>query len=129
MYFIVFLHNKILTSPLGIVADEAEAEVHFHTTYSHNMMASSSSSFEDSMRPTQDPLDFSAYMDQVSCRQRNSHLFLMSKFVLQAPLTVQSNSPLEMIHQFFVKLGARYVVVTDTEGLCKYPPFAQLFMS
>lgn len=45
----------------------------------------------------------------------------MNKFVLQAPLTVQSNSPLEMIHQFFVKLGARYVVITDTEGLCKLP--------
>lgn len=23
-----------------------------------------------------------------------------------------------MLHQFFVKLGARYVVVTDTDGLC-----------
>ncbi|KAK0484376.1 chloride channel [Armillaria luteobubalina] len=44
-----------------------------------------------------DPLDFSIYMDQ-------------------APLTVQSNSPLEMVHQLFVKLGARYVVVTDVDG-------------
>jgi chloride channel 3/4/5 len=52
---------------LGIVADEAEDEVHFHTTYSHNMVASSVSSLlEGATDPTQDPFDFSAYMDQVS---------------------------------------------------------------
>lgn len=28
------------------------------------------------------------------------------------------NSPLELVHQFFVKLGARYVVVTDADGYC-----------
>lgn len=39
---------------------------------------------------------------------------------IQAPLTVQSNSPLEMVHQLFVKLGARYVVVTDVDGDCKF---------
>ena len=39
---------------------------------------------------------------------------------LQAPLTIQSNSPLELVHQFFVKLGARYVVVTDTDGDCEW---------
>jgi chloride channel 3/4/5 len=32
---------------------------------------------------------------------------------------MQSNSPLELLHQFFVKLGARYVVVTDADGLCE----------
>jgi chloride channel 3/4/5 len=36
----------------------------------------------------------------------------------QAPLTIQSNAPLELVHQLFVKLGARYVIVTDTEGYC-----------
>lgn len=25
-----------------------------------------------------------------------------------------------MLHQFFVKLGARYVVVTDTDGYCMF---------
>jgi chloride channel 3/4/5 len=25
-------------------------------------------------------------------------------------------APLELVHQFFAKLGARYVVVTDPEG-------------
>jgi len=25
---------------------------------------------------------------------------------------------MELLHQFFVKLGARYVVVTDSSGLC-----------
>ena len=47
----------------------------------------------------QDPFDFSCYMDQ-------------------APLTVQDNCPLELVQQFFTKLGARYVVVTDTDGYC-----------
>jgi chloride channel 3/4/5 len=50
-------------------------------------------------QPDIDPFDFSIYMDQ-------------------APLTLQSNSPLEMVHQYFTKLGARYVVVTDTDGFC-----------
>ena len=36
----------------------------------------------------------------------------------QAPLTIQSHAPLELLHQFFVKLGARYVVVTDADGNC-----------
>ena len=48
-----------------------------------------------------DPFDFSPFMDQ-------------------APLTVLSNSPLELVQQFFTKLGARYVVVTDADGYCMY---------
>jgi len=44
-----------------------------------------------------DPFDFSVYMDK-------------------APLTVQTNSPLELVQEFFVKLGARYIVVTDANG-------------
>ncbi|KAF8070501.1 chloride channel [Lyophyllum atratum] len=99
MRMVGYIGASELEHALSLVADEAEDEVHFHTTYSHNMAASSFSSLmEESARPAQDLFDFSDYMDQ-------------------APLTVQSNSPLEMIHQFFVKLGARYVVVTDTEGL------------
>lgn len=38
---------------------------------------------------------------------------------VQAPLTIQSNAPLELVHQFFVKLGARYVIVTDADGDCE----------
>lgn len=25
---------------------------------------------------------------------------------------------MELVHQIFVKLGARYVIITDAEGLC-----------
>ena len=39
-------------------------------------------------------------------------------FLQQAPLTLANNSPMELVHQIFVKLGARYVVITDTDGLC-----------
>lgn len=49
-----------------------------------------------------------------------SSLFLLGvlTMIMKAPLTIQNNSPMEMVHQFFVKLGARYVIVTDTNGLC-----------
>ena len=33
---------------------------------------------------------------------------------------MQSNSPLELVHELFKKLGARYIIVTDTEGLCTF---------
>jgi chloride channel 3/4/5 len=42
----------------------------------------------------------------------------MITFPRQAPLTLANNSPMELLHQIFVKLGARYVVITDTDGLC-----------
>jgi chloride channel 3/4/5 len=38
---------------------------------------------------------------------------------MQAPLTISVNSPLELVQQFFVKLGARYVVITDVNGYCE----------
>lgn len=31
-----------------------------------------------------------------------------------------NNSPMELVHQIFVKLGARYVVITDTDGICMF---------
>jgi chloride channel 3/4/5 len=97
------------------VADHEEEEVHFHTTYSHNLDATSTSSLmEDLANPIQNPFDFSIYMDQVWKPFRR--LTLAHRW--QAPLTIQSNSPLEMVQQFFVKLGARYVIVTDPDGLC-----------
>ncbi|RDB25370.1 H(+)/Cl(-) exchange transporter 5 [Hypsizygus marmoreus] len=98
MRMVGYIGSNELEHALSIVADEAEDEVHFHTTYSHNMAASSISSLSEELGRSKDIFDFSDYMDQ-------------------APLTVQSNSPLEMVHQFFSKLGARYVVVTDTEGI------------
>jgi chloride channel 3/4/5 len=30
-----------------------------------------------------------------------------------------NNSPMEFLHQVFVKLGARYTIVTDADGLCQ----------
>ncbi|KIP06962.1 hypothetical protein PHLGIDRAFT_71807 [Phlebiopsis gigantea 11061_1 CR5-6] len=89
-----------LEHALSIVADDADRRVTFHTTtpYSHeHAMASSFSSAAGEPGSAVDPFDFSYYMDQ-------------------APLTVQSNSPLELVQQLFTKLGARYIVVTDTDG-------------
>ncbi|KAG2342945.1 hypothetical protein BDR05DRAFT_1025309 [Suillus weaverae] len=87
-----------LEHALTVVAEGATEEVYFHTTYTHEELAASYSSWVEEPRQSEDdPFDFSVYMDQ-------------------APLTIQSNSPLELLHQFFVKLGARYVIVTDTDG-------------
>lgn len=38
---------------------------------------------------------------------------------IQAPLTIQTNSPLELVQQLFAKLGAKYVIVTDPSGHCE----------
>ncbi|KAG5648490.1 hypothetical protein DXG03_003101 [Asterophora parasitica] len=55
-----------LEHALSLVADEEEDEIHFHTTYNHNMGASSISSLlEESAHQHQDLFDFSDYMDQV----------------------------------------------------------------
>ncbi|KAG1752982.1 chloride channel [Suillus lakei] len=87
-----------LEHALTVVAEAATEEVRFHTTYTHEELATSYSSWvEEPRQGEHDPFDFSVYMDQ-------------------APLMIQSNSPLELLHQFFVKLGARYVIVTDTDG-------------
>ncbi|KAK0195698.1 chloride channel [Armillaria mellea] len=99
MRMVGYIGANELEHALSIVADHGGDEVHFHSALSYHSLASSSISslIENSQDYTADPLDFSIYMDQ-------------------APLTVQSNSPLEMVHQLFVKLGARYVVVTDVDG-------------
>ena len=95
-----------LEHALSIVADEADAVVTFHTTSAYGILyrtSSISSLGEEGVNggPGTDPFDFSIYMDK-------------------APLTVQDNSPLELLQEFFTKLGARYVVVTDTDGYCEF---------
>ncbi|PBK81935.1 hypothetical protein ARMGADRAFT_1171198 [Armillaria gallica] len=99
MRMVGYIGANELEHALSIVADHGGEEVYFHSAFSYHSLASSSISslIENAQDYDTDPLDFSIYMDQ-------------------APLTVQSNSPLEMVHQLFVKLGARYVVVTDVDG-------------
>ncbi|KAG1751594.1 chloride channel [Suillus paluster] len=99
MRMIGYIGASELEHALAVVAEEATEEVRFHTTYTHEeYLATSYSSWAEEVRQGgDDPFDFSVYMDQ-------------------APLAIQSNSPLQLLHQFFVKLGARYVIVTDTDG-------------
>lgn len=85
-----------LEHALSIVAEEADHLVLFQPT-TQRFRTLSSSSISSFFDRAEDPFDFSVYMDK-------------------APLTVNINSPLELVQQFFVKLGARYVVVTDTDG-------------
>ncbi|SCZ90228.1 BZ3500_MvSof-1268-A1-R1_Chr1-3g01854 [Microbotryum saponariae] len=42
-----------------------------------------------------------------------------SWLVDMAPITVSLRSPMELVHELFVKLGVRYVVVVDDKGLYK----------
>ncbi|KAF6761215.1 voltage-gated chloride channel [Ephemerocybe angulata] len=89
-----------LEHALSIVADTPEGEIQFQAPFITDA-ASSISSFAEpagSYPSSDDPFDFTPYMDQ-------------------APLTLSIQSPLEMLHRFFVKLGARYVVVVDADGL------------
>jgi chloride channel 3/4/5 len=91
---------------LGIVADEADSPVFFHviSPFSHGNYGTTTTSVSSLVLSGEpgdvDPYDFSVYMDK-------------------APLTVQTNSPLQLVQELFVKLGARYVIVTDTDGYCK----------
>ncbi|KAI0633238.1 chloride channel [Trametes polyzona] len=102
MRMVGYIGANELEHALSIVADDPDQIITFHhTTPNHHggHMASSISSLAEtgSNIVGVDPYDFSCYMDQ-------------------APLTVQDNSPLELVQQLFTKLGARYVVVTDTDG-------------
>lgn len=98
MRLVGYIGTNELEHALSIVADHGDDDVHFHTAYTHDLTSSSISSvLENTDGNTRDPFDFTPYMDQ-------------------APLTIQSNSPMELLHQFFVKLGARYVIITDSDG-------------
>ncbi|KAF9475768.1 clc channel [Pholiota conissans] len=94
-----YIGSNELEHALGLVVGDGDEEIRFHTAYSHQL-TSSISSLQESGQPTAplDPFDFTPYMDQ-------------------APLTLANNSPMELVHQIFVKLGARYVVITDPDGL------------
>ncbi|KAG2146391.1 chloride channel [Suillus bovinus] len=97
MRMVGYIGASELEHALAVVADGATEEVRFHTTTYEELGTSYSSWVEELGQSKNDPVDFSVYMDQ-------------------APLMIQSNSPLQLLHQFFVKLGARYVIVTDTDG-------------
>ncbi|KAI0358560.1 hypothetical protein OH77DRAFT_1494220 [Trametes cingulata] len=102
MRMVGYIGANELEHALSIVADDPDQVIKFHTAMPHQHggpMASSISSLAETGSHVigADPYDFSCYMDQ-------------------APLTVQDNSPLELVQQLFTKLGARYVVVTDTDG-------------
>jgi chloride channel 3/4/5 len=88
----------------GVVADQPDHMVSFHSMYWPHMMTSSFSS--------------ASLADDVNIRERGADPFDFSVYMDKAPLTIQNNSPMELVHQLFVKLGARYVVITDADGLC-----------
>ncbi|KAF8806391.1 clc channel [Phlegmacium glaucopus] len=98
MRMVGYIGVNELEHGLSLVEDSIDEEVQFHATSSNGLTSSIFSLQEASQ--TLNPYDFSVYMDQ-------------------APLTMANNSPMEFVHQIFVKLGARYVILTDTDGLYK----------
>lgn len=99
--------------------DDVDREVRFHATYSHDPSSSISSLQEAGQTlASSDPYDFSPYMDKVSysCFDVPS---ISQCFNHKAPITMANNSPMEFLHQIFVKLGARYAIITNADGLCQ----------
>ncbi|KAI0301011.1 chloride channel [Multifurca ochricompacta] len=91
-----FIGGSELEHALSIIAEDADHPVSFHPS-GRQFRSLSSSSISSLLDHAEDPFDLSVYMDK-------------------APLAININSPLELVQQFFVKLGARYVVVTDPDG-------------
>ncbi|KAG8863296.1 hypothetical protein FRB96_008787 [Tulasnella sp. 330] len=96
-----YIGTNELEHALTEVAEAADAICHFYpvgegTGHDFDRVSTSSSlAYESTSR---DPFDFTIYMDR-------------------APLTMQSHAPMELAQQMFSKLGARYLIVTDSEGL------------
>lgn len=84
-----------LEHALAIVADEPEAQCYFESSNAIRRELTVGSTLSETVGS--DPFDFMVYIDQ-------------------APLTIQTNSPLELVQQLFAKLGAKNVVVTDPNG-------------
>lgn len=102
----------------AIVAEDADEEINFQSSGFGRDRDVTSSWMENSTVAGEDLYDFTVYMDEV--RRVSSQLCKDEHDTFsQAPLTIQSHAPLELLHRFFVKLGARYVVVTDADGNCK----------
>jgi chloride channel 3/4/5 len=83
---------------IAIVEEDPTAVCRFQgLPHMREMTTSYSSLLEGS--PDRDPYDFSVYMDF-------------------SPVTVNSNAPLELVHQIFTKLGARFILVNNLDGYC-----------
>ena len=52
----------------------------------------------------------------------------LSRYVDKAPITVQVHSPLEWVHQYFTRLGVRYLIVVDERGLYRGVIFKKSYL-
>ncbi|KIO28067.1 hypothetical protein M407DRAFT_72341, partial [Tulasnella calospora MUT 4182] len=95
-----YIGTNELEHALALVADGPDAECHFNPAFNRRRSfdaASFTSSLNEDGGNYTDPFDFSLYMDR-------------------APICVPSHAPLALVQQMFVKLGARYIIVTDANG-------------
>nr|XP_019011401.1 voltage-gated chloride channel [Kwoniella pini CBS 10737]OCF50182.1 voltage-gated chloride channel [Kwoniella pini CBS 10737] len=98
-----FLGMNELEHALSELSDEPDATLNLMpddaTSHRRRSSAMSIFSFADSYADGQwSPYDLSRYIDR-------------------APITVQIHSPLELVQQLFVKLGARQIIVTNSRGV------------
>ncbi len=103
---------------IATLADEPDANLNLMpeeavnpSRNSHVSIFSFADSFSD---PRYNPYDISRYVDRV-CRA----LYMPHSMTdaIQTPLIVQTHSPLELVQQLFVKLGASQLLVTDARGV------------
>ncbi|WRT68309.1 uncharacterized protein IL334_005285 [Kwoniella shivajii] len=98
-----FLGMNELEHALSELSDEPDATLNLMpddaSTHRNRSSQMSIFSFADSFADGQwSPYDLSRYIDR-------------------APITVQMHSPLELVQQLFVKLGARQIIVTNSRGV------------
>ncbi|EIW67300.1 hypothetical protein TREMEDRAFT_34025 [Tremella mesenterica DSM 1558] len=96
-----FLGMNELEHALRTLQDEPEAELQLMPNDASRQQSTMSIfSFAESVNDRYDPYDISRYVDR-------------------APITVQKDSPLELVQQLFVKLGASQLLVVDHRGCFK----------
>lgn len=96
MKLVGYIGVNELEHALAVVADEPNESCMFRPVSTFAEPPSPLSTIS-TFSSKADPLNFSLYMDQ-------------------APLAVQTNSPLEFVQQLFAKLGAKYIIVNDPQG-------------
>ncbi|ORX38562.1 chloride channel [Kockovaella imperatae] len=97
-----FLGMNELEHALALLADEPDANL--------NLMP------EDSNRgPRSSVMSIFSFAESYTDPRHNP--YDISRYIDRAPITVQIHSPLELVQQLFVKLGARQLLVTDSRGV------------
>ncbi|ORY35468.1 putative voltage-gated chloride channel [Naematelia encephala] len=101
-----FLGMNELEHALSVLADEPDANL--------NLMPDDMGS-----RSRASAMSIFSFAESESVSDNRPNPYDISRYIDRAPITVQMYSPLELVQQLFVKLGARQLLVTDSRGVFK----------